>query len=254
MAGYIGTKAVNLSTTAATVGGDADIGGDLTVDTSTLHVDSTNNRVGVGTILPISKLEVNSGDIRINDQTNGATRKIYFDMKNSGGAQTDFSLQANNGNFSFYSESTGSERMRIDSAGRVTKPYQPSFRAYRATAGNVTYGAGNIVSASMTSTNYNVGGHYNTSNGRFTAPIAGRYLFWCALYNNSSLSGRRIRADINGGAGVWGQNQSSSGSDWTASGIADLSTGDYVHMVSAYSDTVVFHDVNHSIWGGYLIG
>ncbi len=58
MAGYVGTKAVLLSTTAATVGGDADIGGDLTVDTNTLYVDSTNNRVGIGTSSPVGVLDV----------------------------------------------------------------------------------------------------------------------------------------------------------------------------------------------------
>jgi len=252
MAGYIGSKAVNLSTTAANVGGDADIGGDLTVDTSTLHVDSANNRVGIGTNSPTGTLDVaksGSHEVLIRTTSTGdPTITLQADGQNNGKISYSRSGEA------LIFNNSAAERMRIDSAGRVTKPYQPSFRAYRATAGNVTYGLGNIVSASMTSTNYNVGGHYNTSNGRFTAPIAGRYLFWCALYNNSSLSGRRIRADINGGAGVWGQNQSSSGSDWTASGIADLSTGDYVSMVSAYSDTVVFHDANHSVWGGYLIG
>ena len=34
--------------------------GDLTVDTTTLKVDSTNNRVGIGTSSPGSKLEVKS--------------------------------------------------------------------------------------------------------------------------------------------------------------------------------------------------
>jgi hypothetical protein len=60
-----------------------------------------------------------SGDIVINDQTNGATRKILFDMKNTGGAQSDFSLQANNGNFLFYSEAAATERARIDSSGNL---------------------------------------------------------------------------------------------------------------------------------------
>lgn len=253
MAGYIGSKAVNLSTTAANVGGDADIGGDLTVDTSTLHVDSTNNRVGIGTSSPSHSLQINGSDnavnFRVGDASGNNSLRIYNNTT-SNAVALDASDSATNMQFAI----SGTERMRIDASGRVTKPYQPSFRAYRATAGNVTYGAGNSVSASMTSTNYNVGGHYNTSNGRFTAPIAGRYLFWCTLYNNSSLSLRRIRADINGGVGVWGQNQTSPSSDWTASGIADLSTGDYVDMVSAYSDTIVFHDANHSVWGGYLIG
>jgi hypothetical protein len=54
MSGYLGTKAVLLSTTSATVGGDSTVGGDLTVDTNTLYVDSTNNRVGIGTASPTS--------------------------------------------------------------------------------------------------------------------------------------------------------------------------------------------------------
>ena len=62
MAGYIGSKTVNLSTTGADIAGDADIGGDLTVDTNTLYVDSTNNRVGVGNASPTQALDV-TGDI-----------------------------------------------------------------------------------------------------------------------------------------------------------------------------------------------
>jgi len=62
MAGYLGTKAVLLSTTAASVGGDATISGDLTVDTNTLYVDSTNNRVGIGNASPAQTLDV-TGDI-----------------------------------------------------------------------------------------------------------------------------------------------------------------------------------------------
>ena len=46
----------NGSTLAVT--GAQTISGDLTVDTSTLHVDSTNNYVGVGTASPASPLEV----------------------------------------------------------------------------------------------------------------------------------------------------------------------------------------------------
>ena len=62
MAGYIGTKAVNLSTTAATVGGDADIGGALDVGgaftsqgiddnaTSTAMTLDASGNVGIGVV------------------------------------------------------------------------------------------------------------------------------------------------------------------------------------------------------------
>ena len=66
-----------------------------------------------------NKTLTTNGDIRINDQTSGATRKIVFDMTNTGGAQTDLSIQANNGNLSFYSEAQAAEYMRINSSGNV---------------------------------------------------------------------------------------------------------------------------------------
>jgi hypothetical protein len=47
------------------------IDGNLTVDTNTLYVDSTDNRVGIGTTSPSSTLEIAK-----NDQTNGATLSI----------------------------------------------------------------------------------------------------------------------------------------------------------------------------------
>jgi len=58
----------------------ATITGDLTVDTSTLKVDSTNNRVGIGTVTPLSKLHIGSG-IGLNNLgvglSMGATANFY---------------------------------------------------------------------------------------------------------------------------------------------------------------------------------
>jgi len=50
----------------------ATVAGDLTVDTSTLKVDSSNNRVGIGTTSPNAntKLDVN-GAARIGNSTDG---------------------------------------------------------------------------------------------------------------------------------------------------------------------------------------
>ena len=41
-----------------TIDGNFEVGGNLTVDTNTLHVDSTNNRVGVGTTSPENPIEI----------------------------------------------------------------------------------------------------------------------------------------------------------------------------------------------------
>ena len=71
----------------------------------------------------------------------------------------------------------GSERLRVDSSGRVTMPYQPMFYAYQ-TGADYSTSTGIFASTQWNATMINVGNHFDTSNGRFTAPIAGRYVFY----------------------------------------------------------------------------
>ena len=69
----------------------------------------------------------------------------------------------------------GTTRLQINAAGQVTKPYQPSFGAFQATA-NYTAGSG-YGKMTADGTRWNEGNHYSTANSRFTAPIAGVYHF-----------------------------------------------------------------------------
>jgi len=109
------------------------VSGDLTVDTDTLYVDSTNNRVGIGTASPSDTLEVKIGSAN----TTGVL--IHRDNA-SGGGGIDFSntsntvaninagsgtltLEADPNNASGGSyisfKTDASEAMRIDSSGNV---------------------------------------------------------------------------------------------------------------------------------------
>jgi len=65
--------------TGALSGTSATFSGDLTIDTNTLYVDSTNNRVGIGTTSPESRLQVFSGQ----DVGTGVDGFGQFKIRNS---------------------------------------------------------------------------------------------------------------------------------------------------------------------------
>ena len=128
MAGYLGTKAVLLSTTAANVVGNATISGDLTVDTDTLYVDSTNNRVGIGETSPDAALHVNSGTVNTvaKFHSTDSTASIYLtDGSTTGGDAGVQGLLATGDNLevrglnSVILATGTTDRLTIDSSGNL---------------------------------------------------------------------------------------------------------------------------------------
>jgi len=105
------------------VPGNATITGDLTVDTSTLKVDSTNNRVGILTATPGAPLDILANSltdallIRGNDNANCKIR-----MVNSGASGEEFSLSvgypgASNSSFVIRSITASVNRYVADQTG-----------------------------------------------------------------------------------------------------------------------------------------
>ena len=125
--------------------------------------------------------------IRSGDNTSGVTQNgyIYFSDGTSGANESKGVVAYEHSNDAMYFSTDQVARLRIDSSGRVTKPYTPAFLAYHHSY-DVNYGPN--ATLPYMHTVYNTGNHYNTSNSTFTAPIAGRYLFSANANGNFSSS------------------------------------------------------------------
>ena len=89
----------------------------------------------------------------------------------------------------------GTTGLTIDSTGRMLTPARPAFRAKFSASGTLAaggdMGGGNsvLIPDDVTTSGFglhNVGSHYSTSNGKFTAPIAGLYFFQFNMYQNNT--------------------------------------------------------------------
>ena len=172
------------------------------------------------------------------------------------------------GRLVFYTAPDGSqglqERMRIDNQGRVTKPSNPSFQVRCSGVNNINASGGYTVPYGGHSVQHNVGSHFNTSNYRFTAPIAGSYLFSASLRvddfsSNAQYSYITLKHYNSGGTA-----QSDKGRDLSSStgnykhhaivSVVYLAAGDYVNVqLVTFNDTST--DLNDDSWfSGYLLG
>ena len=89
----------------------------LTVDTNTLHVDSTNNRVGIGTTSPSQVLEITNGTSPAYVvQTRGDLQTI---LGPTGSLVTSAGQVGTITNSPFRFTTNNTERMRIDTSGRL---------------------------------------------------------------------------------------------------------------------------------------
>ena len=145
--------------------------------------------------------------------------------------------------------------MQITSQGYVKKQYQPAFDAVR-TSGTVGDAANQKIVFNSTLTN--VGNHYNTSTGYFTAPIAGTYFFSMHGMNNNQIAWYNFRKNNSVISPQHGAYQTN-GTDWSTVSMT-------IVIVLAANDTMAVYTGNdgrigmygqgnnHNGFCGYMLG
>lgn len=153
--------------------------------------------------------------------------------------------------------STDAEAMRIDSSGHVTKAKQSYFGARR--NGNQTgYNASGDYSQSVIfnlefETDANA--DYNTSNGLFTCPVDGHYIFMSSVYSTSMTAMSQMWLTVNGARGQF-TDIIASGTVISGMWIVKLDANDTVgihpYQDSKTSETILDSN-NHTYFRGGLL-
>ena len=213
-------------------------------------------------------LNASTPQIRLNnDASDGATTRAFFGIASgsnnyiTGSVANDTVLSGRvAGDLLIGVGST--IRMRIDELGRVTKPNNVSFMV-KANA-NQSYSDGTVFvpqTPVTTGVCHNIGGHFNTSNGEFTAPVAGRYYLsmdcGCSFTSTAPTDGWQITIERNGSDSeiedlLYAGGTNNYEDHITADGIFNLAAGDVIRWkMSGYGGSISFAKMKFQ---GYLLG
>ena len=181
-----GTLTGTLGVTGATTlsGG---VSGDVAFDTSTLKIDSSNNRVGIGTTSPSDTLHV-KGLAQIESNAGDAAYLRFDNDVNSGGKiwRAGAGVSAH-GTFSIYNQTDNKFGVTVTSDGYVTKPQQVYVQAKGNSTRHNQTSANTEQSLDFTEVTDNTNS-FAISGGIFTAPVAGRYFIHYYTSQKSNTS------------------------------------------------------------------
>jgi|9_EtaG_2_1085328.scaffolds.fasta_scaffold06643_4 hypothetical protein len=248
-------------------------------DATAITIDSSE-RVGIGTGSPTRQVMISrsiadgSGELGIvssDSSTSGALGNIHF------GNSTDTSLASiratadgatDAGKLEFNTEKTGAAievAMKIDSNGNVTKPLHPVFKVGLSGTASTNASANTDIVWNESSGSYaflNGGVTLNTSNGRVTVPVAGKYWVSVKLRSEGTVFGYTdLNIKVNGStlARIY-HNQNPGYSQYQEANIVtvivDLAANDYLTCGLHTGNTASLSATNNTTcwFNGFLIG
>ena len=271
---------------------------------NTERIRITNvGRLGIDSGAPISKLQVGShtfnggngmhSDNRVGMSNHGQLTGLMLASTYNDGAYPEYGLvfvqgpnttsynvwglcpdgpaKGNSLNFHYAPQASnihapGYKKFQMTGDGYFLQPSQPSFRVGRSSSYNAGAGSDIIFDSTSGAGRFNQGGHYSTSNGRFTAPVSGRYMFTAHVIYQSLGNGQnmadcwtiRLNNGVVGYSGRRGEyidnETGNSGyyTDWNTF-ILQMSANDYVTINNARSLNVQ-GNAAYTTFAGYLIG
>ena len=249
---------------------------------------NVDGNIGIRTTSPSDDIEINpSADEKgITLKTTSSIRPyLNFDANRSGANQQVMRIQGkwngttitriesitgddttnkDNGYITFQTASDSSnlnERMRIAADGVVTIPNQPAFNIVTTQLMNISTSTQQIASSSNVwasdvpaGSGVNIGSHFSSSTGRFTAPVAGQYIvharytlddftsgyFYTYIYKNTTA------------ISTVQHNQQTNIQVGSHAVVLTLAANDYVTF--QYVNNYTGHEIGYVSFSGHMIG